>query len=91
MNNFINFARKFERGRLEQTIISQANKHNPNLEQYISAHRYPILPKIVVYSAASQSDSFINKATLSHLEYSPTTTSWLPHSRQSQIKPSAEE
>ena len=61
MNNFINFSKWFNRGQLERRVISKLNKHYPNLEQNIGMHRYPTLPKIVVYSASTSSDSFLKK------------------------------
>ncbi len=63
MNNFINFSKWFQRGQLERRIISRLNKNYPNIEQNISAHRYLILPKIVVYSASTSSDSFLKTYT----------------------------
>lgn len=61
MNNFINFGKWFQRGQLERKVISRLNKNYPNVEQNIAAHRYPTLPKIVVYSASTSSDSFLKK------------------------------
>ena len=60
MNNFINFSRKMQRNTLERRIISELNKKLPNLEQNIASHRYPTLPKIVVYSAVN-SNTFLDK------------------------------
>lgn len=31
----------------------------PGLEQSISAHRFPVLPKIVLYSSLASSESFL--------------------------------
>lgn len=61
MNNAINVLRKLKRNNLERDVIRQVKKEIPNVEQYISTHRYPVLPKIVVYSAASQANSFLEK------------------------------
>lgn len=61
MNNGINMLRKAKRNGLERRVLSAVNKQIPNVEQYIASHRYPALPKIVVYSAASQANSFLEK------------------------------
>jgi hypothetical protein len=61
MNNFINFSRKAARDTLERRIVSASNKSIPNIEQYLSSYRYPVLPKIVVYSSSSTSDSLLAK------------------------------
>ena len=61
MNNFINFSRKMQRARLERTVMAQSKELIPNVEQYLASHRFPTMPKIVVYSASSHSDSFLNK------------------------------
>ena len=68
MNNAINVLRKIKRDNLERGVVSAINKHIPNVEQYIASHRYPALPKIVVYSAASQANSFLEKYK-SYLRY----------------------
>jgi len=61
MNNAINMLRKAKRNALERSVISAVNSQLPNVEQYIASHRYPTLPKIVVYSAASQANSFLER------------------------------
>ena len=61
MNNFINFAKKQQRNGLERGILAEIRKTYPHAEQYLSGHRYPTLPKIVVYSASSSSDSFLQR------------------------------
>lgn len=61
MNNFVNFARKFKRGGLERRAVWAADNALPHVEQYISSHRYPVLPKIVVYSSLASSDAFLQK------------------------------
>ena len=61
MNNGINMFRKMMRDNLERRVLNEVNKQIPNVEQYIASHRYPTLPKIVVYSAASQANSFLEK------------------------------
>ena len=61
MNNAINMLRKAKRNALERSVISAVNSQLPNVEQYIASHRYPTLPKIVVYSAASQATSFLER------------------------------
>jgi hypothetical protein len=61
MNNFINVARKLQRNSLERGIISSAGHRLPNIEQYISAHRFPTLPKIVVYSSVGHLDTLLSK------------------------------
>ena len=75
MNNYINFARKMARNRLERATISDINKVVPNVEQYIGSSRYPVMPKIVVYSAAANAGSFLEKYNLPKLGSSPSTTS----------------
>ena len=80
MNNFINFSKKMQRNTLERSIISAANKQIPNIEQYIGAHRYPVLPKIVVYSAAANANSFLEKYASPYVGYSPSTMLSLPPS-----------
>ena len=75
MNNFVNFARKFKRGGLERRAVWAADNALPNIEQYISVNRYPILPKIVVYSAATNSDSFLNTYLSPNPASSPSSAS----------------
>lgn len=61
MNNFRFMARKWQRDTLERNIISTLKGTYPGLEEYISSHRYPVLPKIVLYSSAASSESFLRK------------------------------
>ncbi len=75
MNNFINFSKKLKRSGLERMVVSASNRAIPNIEQYISVNRYPILPKIVVYSAATNSDSFLNTYLSPNPASSPSSAS----------------
>ena len=61
MNNLQWMARKVSRDMLERNVISSIRKYSPQIEQYTSLYRYPILPKIVVYSAAADSKSLLKK------------------------------
>ena len=79
MNKFTSLAQKAHRSGLERSVIADARRHIPHIEQFISLHRFPVMPKIVVYSAAVNVDSFLNKYPPRHSESSPTTTPSLPN------------
>jgi len=74
MNNFRNFSLKYNRNCLERGIISRVKKFYPNVEQYISAHRFPVLPKIVVYSSSASSETFLQKYNCKYSVFFPSTT-----------------
>lgn len=61
MNNFKYVARKWHRDTLECNALAAVRAVYPNVEQCISSHRYPVLPKIVLYSSAASSESFLRK------------------------------
>jgi hypothetical protein len=61
MNNFRYMARKWQRDTLERSVIASLRSTYPQLEQHISSYRYPTLPKIVLYSSAASSESFLRK------------------------------
>ena len=61
MNNFRYTLNKVKRNSLERSALSVLRASNPNFEQYVSAHRYPTVPKIVLYSSLAGSDSFLQK------------------------------
>ncbi len=54
-------ARKWQRDTLERSVIASLRSTYPQLEQHISSYRYPTLPKIVLYSSAASSESFLRK------------------------------
>lgn len=91
MNNFINFSRKAARDTLERRVVSASSKNIPNIEQYVSRYRYPLIPKIVVYSASSSSDSLLSKYILVDSGPSPSSASSLPPSPQKPTKSSLAE
>jgi hypothetical protein len=74
MNNFVNVARKVNRNSLERTVVSRLAGKYPGLEQSISAHRFPVLPKIVLYSSLASSESFLRTYGWVHAASSPSTT-----------------
>jgi hypothetical protein len=55
MNNFRYMARKWHRDTLERNALTAIRRVLPDAENYISSHRYPVLPKIVLYSSAASS------------------------------------
>lgn len=61
MNNLKNMLDKAARNGLETNILKQVKSTFPNVEQYISAHRYPVLPKIVLYSSSANSEAYLRK------------------------------
>lgn len=75
MNNYLQAVKYLKRAGLERTVVSAANKAIPNIEQYIAAHRYPTLPKIVIYSASASSDSFLNRYQRTHKASFPSSAS----------------
>jgi hypothetical protein len=88
MNNFRYMARKWHRDTLERNIIYNLKSAYPGLEQHISSHRYPVLPKIVLYSSAASSESFLRKYLPSHAASSPSTRSSPPAPPQKLTRPS---
>jgi hypothetical protein len=61
MNNFRYALNKVKRNTLERNVLAALRSSNPNFEQYVSAHRYPTVPKIVLYSSLAGSDAFLQK------------------------------
>ena len=75
MNNSLNVLKYLKRAGLERRVIAACNRSNPNVEQYIASNRYPVIPKIVIYSASASSDSFLNKYPNSYKASSPSSES----------------
>jgi hypothetical protein len=53
--------RKTLRQGMERRIAGRYNKTAPNFDQYVSRHRFPLLPKIVVYSNIQSPQTYLDQ------------------------------
>jgi len=91
MNNFRNFSRKYDRSVLERTVLSKLRSAYPNLEHSIAAHRFPTLPKIILYSSAANSEESLKKYFYYELAFSHSIMLSLLHPLLKPMKSSLEE
>lgn len=88
MNNLTWMGRKVARDLLERRAVGSVRAVLPHVEQFIAVNRYPLLPKIVLYSAAASSESLLRQYSSPQSGRSPTSPSSPPRPPQKPTTPS---